>query len=649
MPTMSLNAGNREIRLARLLPKRSTQESNRPPAIHISLRKVSLNDKVEYTALSYVWGDANDTIPILVDGSEFLATRNLVAALTELQLEEEEVTLWVDALCIRQADNEEKAGQIRMMKQIYEAATTTLVWLGEEAEGSGDVMEMLTNFAARPDFAQAYPSTTGYVALYKMFVEDPGVPINRGDPRLVPIQSAMKALLNREYWFRVWCLQEISVCKNTVVACGGYRLDIDAFGKIVDQYIKFISLISDIAVFNLGEGLLQQAREDSPFLPAKRVAPANGAKGMTEQRVAYRNAINGGQASPVLVEYLLYAYTSRGIDLSLRSTDPRDMVYGLISLASDADALCIQPDYKKTCEQVFLDTWSAILQQSGSHLLLWTQSWIGATTTLTSDQTLPSWVPDWRRARWRTNLISDVYEGNQFLACGRSHCETQWVPTDNPRILAVKGVEVDGLQEVGTSIDLTSDPFGSMAAILDELNQILQSSASAHPDDQVYTTEAIREAVWRIPVCDLDVIGTQAKSRINARAGTAIEECFRSVQVVIASYSEAKGESGSAAQLSATLTEHLDNFVTYLGAVNFSISNGRRLFLTSDGWVGLGPGSMMSGDKIVILFGCRIPFVLRPSSQDENRYILLGDAYVHGLMDGEFMEVEREETVFHLC
>jgi hypothetical protein len=49
--------------------------------IHCSLQTVSLVDRPSYTALSYVWGDANDTHPITVEGTVLLATRNLKLAL----------------------------------------------------------------------------------------------------------------------------------------------------------------------------------------------------------------------------------------------------------------------------------------------------------------------------------------------------------------------------------------------------------------------------------------------------------------------------------------------------------------------------------------------------------------------------------------
>jgi hypothetical protein len=39
--------------------------------------------------------------------------------------------LWIDAICIIQADSEERGTQIRIMDVIYQSAQDTVIWLGE--------------------------------------------------------------------------------------------------------------------------------------------------------------------------------------------------------------------------------------------------------------------------------------------------------------------------------------------------------------------------------------------------------------------------------------------------------------------------------------------------------------------------------------
>jgi hypothetical protein len=61
---------------------------------------------------------------------------------------------------------------------------------------------------------------------------------------------------------------------------------------------------------------------------------------------------------------------------------------------------------------------------------------------------------------------------------------------------------------------------------------------------------------------------------------------------------------------------------------------GRAFFTTkSRGYMGLCPTLTREGDRLVIVFGARTPFILRKLSG--NRFRLLGECYVHNIMRGE--------------
>ncbi|KAF1844479.1 uncharacterized protein K460DRAFT_284891, partial [Cucurbitaria berberidis CBS 394.84] len=64
----------------------------------------------------------------------------------------------------------------------------------------------------------------------------------------------------------------------------------------------------------------------------------------------------------------------------------------------------------------------------------------------------------------------------------------------------------------------------------------------------------------------------------------------------------------------------------------------RAFFKTSLGWHGTASMAMKTGDIAVVLFGSRIPFVLR---KDGSMYRLVSDCYVQGLMDGEALDMLR--------
>lgn len=55
--------------------------------------------------------------------------------------------LWIDAICINQENKEEREGQVRIMKSIYERASMVRVWLGPEAHSSGAGVEFAKRLA----------------------------------------------------------------------------------------------------------------------------------------------------------------------------------------------------------------------------------------------------------------------------------------------------------------------------------------------------------------------------------------------------------------------------------------------------------------------------------------------------------------------
>lgn len=66
----------------------------------------------------------------------------------------------------------------------------------------------------------------------------------------------------------------------------------------------------------------------------------------------------------------------------------------------------------------------------------------------------------------------------------------------------------------------------------------------------------------------------------------------------------------------------------------------RRLFLTNGGYFGLAHPSSQPGDEVVLLSGGRVPFVVRRVREERREcYYIVGETYVHGIMDGELLGV----------
>jgi hypothetical protein len=72
----------------------------------------------------------------------------------------------------------------------------------------------------------------------------------------------------------------------------------------------------------------------------------------------------------------------------------------------------------------------------------------------------------------------------------------------------------------------------------------------------------------------------------------------------------------------------------YLRSFAFT-ANHYHMCVTARGYVGLVPLSTQRGDEVVILHGCDAPFVVRRRGE---LCFLVGDAYIHGIMNGEALE-----------
>lgn len=117
--------------------------------IHCQLEQVSLSAGHSYEALSYAWGDAKDTSPMILDRTPYYITKNLECALRYLRYKESPRVLWIDAICIDQNDLDEKSEQVPIMGEIYSRATKVYAWLGEADRQIDCVFDVLQEFRDR--------------------------------------------------------------------------------------------------------------------------------------------------------------------------------------------------------------------------------------------------------------------------------------------------------------------------------------------------------------------------------------------------------------------------------------------------------------------------------------------------------------------
>ena len=114
-----LSASRNEIRLLDIQP-----DPDETSVIHCQITKSSL-EEANYVALSYCWGDADQRNDINIGSGKAKITKNLDGALREPR-RQDHLSVWTDALCINQSDDEERSLQIRIMSAIYHMADTVL-------------------------------------------------------------------------------------------------------------------------------------------------------------------------------------------------------------------------------------------------------------------------------------------------------------------------------------------------------------------------------------------------------------------------------------------------------------------------------------------------------------------------------------------
>ncbi|KAF6808154.1 hypothetical protein CPLU01_15716 [Colletotrichum plurivorum] len=75
------------------------------------------------------------------------------------------------------------------------------------------------------------------------------------------------------------------------------------------------------------------------------------------------------------------------------------------------------------------------------------------------------------------------------------------------------------------------------------------------------------------------------------------------------------------------------------------VSNSRR-FATTEKSLGFVPDATRVGDRIAIFLGCSVPVVLREiPGLKVMKWYLVGECYIDGLMEGEYMEIARERRL----
>lgn len=77
---------------------------------------------------------------------------------------------------------------------------------------------------------------------------------------------------------------------------------------------------------------------------------------------------------------------------------------------------------------------------------------------------------------------------------------------------------------------------------------------------------------------------------------------------------------------------------------------GRKFAVTANGLFAMVPPNTSIGDVVCLLYGAETPFLLRrkPCHEEQDVYELVGECYVHGIMQGQALSMGITSTAFVL-
>ncbi|KAK1778528.1 heterokaryon incompatibility protein-domain-containing protein [Copromyces sp. CBS 386.78] len=279
-------------------------------------------DGLPYEALSYAWGKSSDEHTIFINDQKALVGENLHMALLALRQQYEDRLLWIDAICIDQGNRKEKGHQVGQMRQIYEHAQKVLIWLGP----SNPEIDLLMNMAGMWD----YRTRQGPGARHEQTWIDSWNSLTSNETGLYKEEvttrrrNSLQEILNRPWFRRVWIIQEAASASRATILCGSKALSSQGFSLL--PYLLGLELDSST-----------QAILD--ILPSYR-----------RQKTWWGEKNN--------LETLLMKFSAS------EATDPRDKIYALLGIASDARASnTLRPDYEISLDRAIYNTISFLLFQ----------------------------------------------------------------------------------------------------------------------------------------------------------------------------------------------------------------------------------------------------------------------------------------------
>jgi hypothetical protein len=624
-----------EIRLLQIKPAHSLS------TIECDFLYVDLQSAGDYAALSYTWGQADPSIPILVNNRVSLITENLYLALLHLR-QRQATILWVDALCINQDDLAERARQVAQMKDVYHRAAIVHVWLGESNELSEQAFDELHGLSEHLDYDETVPSR-----LFKN--------ISREEHHQK--WRAISEILYRPWFRRMWVIQEALSARRAMVVCGKDIIDLDLFLKLIFSMVKAGVLKLIMSYHPRKHGLagrpMTTTIEQLEFL--------------VKAKFEAINLLAAHRFKPTLLNYLAGTRWAE-------ATNPLDKVYGILSLADDARTLGhwnahrgknrrwlpFQVDYNLSKEEVFINATKAILCTTKSLDVL-----RFARYEPNSVDGLPSWVPDWandnphrvfgymsvcptsedKKQYWRSYSTTSglSYRADPIYHEITQHCSPEFY-LGKTNTLTIKGILFDTItalsahayqQEHAHDIDPQSkDPTEILEPMQQYFRNVTQWTNDCERHARRCSPYPTGQSTWRSFWKTLNG-GVTLEENLVPNGFEAFSSNLREAQSTLGnlktqlSLAQSKSYDPLSEIAANAALSRYESLTSWLPTIN-STCHSRKFATTQKNYMGLVPNGAIVGDFICVIYGCEMPVILRECGRNNFRFI--GHGEIEGLV-----------------
>ncbi|KAK4205434.1 putative heterokaryon incompatibility protein [Triangularia verruculosa] len=673
----TLDTTNGSIRVLHLLPGRWIED------ICCELQAVSLDDDPAYDALSYVWGDPQDTGQITVNNSPFQATKNLIAALRRLRSSIYVKVLWVDAICINQQDNDEKARQVGMMARIYKSAADVQVFLGESG-----ILDLIPeeDQAAWDDPLRLCWVRDSTMLIHtehpphKIGVEhpmwaiwEPQEGLNARDQQRVDEfftrqldakygESGKLSPLQRLRDSQAGALAMMKMLSNgrCIKACCQGSFDSPAWTGALEVLAHLVSLPWWSRAWVLQEAILPQRDvlaiygeivvpmgliEDSGAILPRHYERGDCCKRFwtslpAHQKTTFQKfAYTMGQLEGIRetlgimkmkeIEMLKYLLDKTRFK---EATDPRDKIHGLLGLINNChDPIDLTPDYNVPVKDLYIKVALQMIDFTSSLSILHHHELRSSPTA----SELPSWVPSWGPTYGSLTPFQIGERTANFRAWppGPGKVPHLATGTQYPDALVVEGKLISKIAAVTEPMSKTAsssflDILTSLVTFFD-VDDFTTYRSSAEPATTAWARTLLGDQVFEVRY------ELKAGQVVFDRAYPGDIQMFRLARQIL--HAQEVGQELVLVLPDGTIMNQAAKAqVVRHAEENFWYANdGRVFFWTEDGHFGSGPMDAKVGDDVWVVLGSLVPLVLRPITETEDCRQLVGHAYVHGIMDGE--------------